>query len=427
MALDFSKLPPEMRVPDAPPSYLVWTVVFLVLTLLGIFAVLLLWPASEPTQTPWFWTCVSVFPAGFAALLVSRRYRHYEAIRCDAMEWNKAQKQYIKQAFDRESIPVLVLGCAMRVTDDDETDGLGKIIDGTLTLDARASTHEDNQSISARCLEPEDARFAANDAERHARVLEWLYDRLLADLAGAINALPVELALHVRLEVSGYAGTTDVLALWEQRWSAQKLHAAHPFLATETPGLMALDSWLDDPQGPLDKRALLLVSIGLQAGLDDAPQEGSAEAGIGLLLVSTSISSRHSLRPVAAIHRPVQSQNDRLDHAMTNALRWGSTVVRDLGAAWMTGFNGESVGPLHTALSHAGASMPRDDALQEFNLDRAVGKAGQSAGWLAVACAAQMASQAATPQLVAERSADLTFLSVVATHDQYLNNVSLSA
>ncbi len=173
--------------------------------------------------------------------------------------------------------------------------------------------------------------------------------------------------------------------------------------------------------------AMLLVSISLNAMLDGNPPEGSAEAGTGLLLVSTSTASRHELHPIATIHRPVRSENADLDHAMTCALRWGSSDVQKLGSAWMTGFDGETVGPLHTALSHLNRDTPHTDELREFNLDRATGNAGPSAGWLAVAYAVQTALQTTTSQLVAQRSVDHTVLAVVATSTNDSNNVPHSA
>ena len=90
MALDFNDLPLEQPVPDQPPSRLFWTIVFFVLVLAGVFAVLLLWPSDEPTHTPWFWTCITVFPLGIASLLVSRPFSAYEGTRLEIQSWNAA-------------------------------------------------------------------------------------------------------------------------------------------------------------------------------------------------------------------------------------------------------------------------------------------------------------------------------------------------
>ncbi|MCP3720897.1 hypothetical protein [Paraburkholderia sp. CNPSo 3281] len=83
--VDFASLPPEEPVPDNPPSRLRWTIVFFLIVIVGAFVVLFLWPKGEPTQTPWFWTCVTVYPYEVAAFAVLRRYSVYEGRRLDAI------------------------------------------------------------------------------------------------------------------------------------------------------------------------------------------------------------------------------------------------------------------------------------------------------------------------------------------------------
>ncbi|MGS1000385.1 hypothetical protein ACVCH0_01520 [Burkholderia glumae] len=95
MAVDFARLPPEEPGPDHPPSILIWTIVFFLIAIVGVFAVLLLWPKGESTQTPWFWACVTVYPFGLAAFVVLRRYSVYEGRRLDAIAWNDARKDYV--------------------------------------------------------------------------------------------------------------------------------------------------------------------------------------------------------------------------------------------------------------------------------------------------------------------------------------------
>ncbi|WP_035484957.1 hypothetical protein [Paraburkholderia phenoliruptrix] len=58
MPVDFDKLLPEMYVLDETPSRFVWTIVLFAIVLVGIFAVLLLWPKGEQTQTLCFWVPV---------------------------------------------------------------------------------------------------------------------------------------------------------------------------------------------------------------------------------------------------------------------------------------------------------------------------------------------------------------------------------
>jgi hypothetical protein len=428
MALDFDKLPPEKPVPDTPPARFVWTVVFFVLTLIGIFAALMLWPENESTSTPWFWTCVTVFPAGIAAFVVSRRFSVYEGRRLNALAWNGACKQYAEQAFAQESIPLRILGAAMRVTENDADNRIAKIADRTLTLDAQASDHEANASIAARWFQPLDARLAVDEAERHTLILEWLYDKLVVDLTESLIALPAEVPLRVLLDVSGYAGEADLVELWQAQWRSHELRDAHAHRVLAPLDLMTVDSWLDDRDGapPLGRSAVLFISASLSDVLDEDPPEGTAEAGIGLLVASAAFADRYKLQPVASLHRPLRSGSENLNHALTYALRWGHVEFNSLEAAWMTGFDGATVGPLHTALSHVGASKPRNDALPEFDLDRTVGRAGRSAGWLAATCAALRAAGSAAPQLVAQRNDDQTIVGVVTAGNHELINTRAS-
>ncbi|ACR30692.1 hypothetical protein [Burkholderia glumae] len=429
MALDFDNLPPEERVPDTPPSRFVWTVVFFVLTLLGIFAVLLLWPAGESTHSPWFWICITVYPTGIAGFVVSRVFSVYEGRRLDALAWNAACKQFAEQEFTQESIPLRILGAAIRVTEDDAENGVANIADRTMTLDARASDHSVDDSVAARWLQPIDARLAADEAERHTLILEWLYDKLLVDLTESITPLPAEVPLRVLLDVSDYVGNADLVELWQAQWRNHNLRDARTQRVPAPLGLMTVDTWLDgcDGASPLDRSAVLLISVSLSAVLNEDPPEGTAEAGIGLLIASTALTARYKLRPIASLHRPLRSGNENLIHALTYALRWGYAKFDSLESAWMTGFDGETVGPLHTAMSHVGGGKPRNEPLPEIDLDRSVGRAGLSAGWLTATCAVLRAASSATPQLVAQRNEDHTIIAVVTKGDHELNNTLASA
>lgn len=415
MALDFDSLPPEKPVPDKPPSQLVWTVVFFALTLVGVFVVLMLWPAGEPTRTPWFWTCVTVFPTGVAAIVVTRPFSIYEGRRLDALAWNTAAKRYAEDAFAKESVPLLVLGAAVRVSESGDENVDEKIADGTLKLEPLTSDCEDSCSIAARWLQPIGARLAADDPERHELVLEWLYEQLLTGLHAPLAALPVELPISVLLDFSGYVGNVDALTLWRTKWSDRELRPAYSSLMPQALDLMAIDSWLDDRKGSQHQHAVLVISISLGNVIDETPRDGSAEAGVGLLLASSATVAKFELQPIAAFHRPLRSDNANLDHALTHALRWGKVELGSVGALWMTGFDGDSVGALHASLSHLKQGNEHENALPEFDLDRAVGYAGASAGWMAAACASSHVERTSMPQLLAQRLADHSYIATVAT------------
>lgn len=429
MALNFNTLPPEMPVPDTPPSRFVWTVVFLVLVLVGIFVVLLLWPAEESTRTPWFWTCVTVYPAGVAGFVVSRVFSVYEGRRLRAMDWNAAAKKFAERAFAKESIPLRILGAAMRVTEDDADNNVQKIVDRKVTLDTKASEHAVDQAIAARWLQPRDARLASNEAERHTMILEWLYDELLADLDEPLAALPSDIPVSVLLDVSGYVGRADVAELWQKQWRSHELRDARVERAHASLDLMRVDAWLDGQDGtpPFERAAVLLVSVSLSTVLDEDPPDGTAEIGMGLLMTSAGLAGQHALRPVASLHRPLRSGSENLNHALTYALRWGNANLDSLGAAWMIGSDGESVGPLHTAINYVSAGKPREEPLAEHDLDRTVGHSGQSAGWLAATCAALRAADSSRPQLIAQRLGEQTVVAVVTGADHEPNDTRTSA
>ncbi|VWD56726.1 hypothetical protein [Burkholderia contaminans] len=417
MALDFSSLPPEKPVPDESPSRILWAAVFIVLTAVGVLAVLMLWPKDEPTRTPWFWICVSVYPTVFSAFIVSRRYRAYELERAKVQAWNDASSKYNAQAFARESVPMLVLAAAARVTADDTDNGIDPIVDGAMKLRAKASAQQANESVSARWFEPIEARLAADDAQRQDEVLEWLYERLIDDLHETLNALPADLPLRVLLDISGYVGESDVVEQWRKEWRRRKLRFARTDRAPESLDLMTVDTWLDERNGPLHQHAVLLVSIALGTVIAESPAPGSAEAGVGLLLVSEDLASRFELRPIVAFHRPRRAGNDDPGHALTYGLRWGGTAPDDIGALWTSGFDSRTAGSLRTALRTGSPEGETDEAVPEFELDRIVGKAGASAGWLAAACATYVAGQTPKPQLVAQRDENHVFIAVVTNMD----------
>lgn len=428
MALDFASLPPARPVPDTPPSRFVWTVAFFILMLVGILAVLLLWPADEPTHTAWFWTCVAVFPIGIAGFVVSRVFRVYEARRLEAIAWNTASQRYAEQAFAKESIPLRILGAAMRVTEDDADSDIERIVGKRIELEPKASTHEADASTSARWFQPLEARLAADDAERHTLILEWLYDKLLLDLKASLAALLIEARLHVLLDISGYVGEADPVELWQVQWRNHQLRETHAERVCASRDLFVVDGWLDGEKGAprLDCSVVLLVSVSLCAVLDADPLDGTAEAGVGLLVTLPALADRHQLRAIASLHRPLRSGTADLNHALTYALKWGHTEFHALGDAWLTGFDGQTIGALRVALSQVERGEPRKTPIGELDLDRTIGRAGGSSGWLAAVCAALRAAQTATPQLVAQRCDESTVVAVVASGDCELDGTRTS-
>jgi hypothetical protein len=76
-------------------------------------------PEGEPTRTPWFLACVTVYPFGIAAFVVLRHYSVYEGRRLDAIAWNEARDDHLAGVFERESRPLAVLAATYRFSSDD--------------------------------------------------------------------------------------------------------------------------------------------------------------------------------------------------------------------------------------------------------------------------------------------------------------------
>ena len=150
MPIDFDKLPPEKPVPDRPPSRLVWTIVFFVIVLAGIFAVLLLWPKGESTQSLWFRICITVYPVGVATIVVLRRYSVFEGRRLDAIAWNEAREKYLNRVFEGASHPLALVAAAYRFTSDAKDDGFDKLLGGSIKLEPRIALKHDAPPVNAR-------------------------------------------------------------------------------------------------------------------------------------------------------------------------------------------------------------------------------------------------------------------------------------
>jgi hypothetical protein len=220
MPVDFEKLPPEEPESEKPPSRFVWTIVFFVLVLAGVIAVLLLWPKGEPTQTPWFWTCVTVYPFGLAAFVVLRRYSVFEGRRLDAIAWNKAREDHVNEVFSEASRPLAVLAATCRFSSEPKDDDLRKLLDGSVKLEPQTPPKPDSPPVNARWFEKPDAdesgiRFK-HDNDRQRYILTWAFSTVTDAISEAIRSLPMELRLETQLILPGIVDADEALAGWPQ-------------------------------------------------------------------------------------------------------------------------------------------------------------------------------------------------------------------
>jgi hypothetical protein len=414
MAVDFSALPPESTEPEAPPSKLLWLVVFLLLAVVGIVAALAMWPQRESTRTIWFWLCVWVYPVLIAALFVSRRFSIYEGHRLDASAWNEARKRYVDEQFELASIPLSILDAAFVFVEGEHNSSIA-LMDKKLVMKAQPSIAEAG-TVTARWLKPTeiDQRgwTRGPDTPRQLEVLVWMFRQLLERTIKSIEQVPIGVSLTVKLHVSASALRIDVSALWTDLWKGYRLRPAH-VEAISAPVLCDVESWLDS-NDPIARRGVtLLISVNLNKVLGENPPDQSAEAGIALLLAHQEIVDVLTEDPIARLHRPTTSDPHALSREIGYALQWGKVASGAINTLWLTGIDEEVAATVHLALNQSGATSNRENPPNEVDLMRTVGHAGVTAPWLSVALAAEASRNERVPQLVIAQREGIVATAVV--------------
>ncbi|HDR9797996.1 TPA: hypothetical protein QDC59_001561 [Burkholderia cenocepacia] len=410
MPVDFDKLPPEEPVPDRPPSRFVWTIVFFVIVLACTFAVLLLWPKSEPTQSFWFWICITVYPVGIAAFVVLRRYSVFEGRRLDAIAWNDAREKYLNRVFEDASQPLVLVAAAYRFASDAKDDALDKLLDGSIKLEPRIALKHD-APVNARWFDQpntdEDGNRFNSDDERQRHVREWVFGELIGDVADAIRALPSELKVAIQLVLPDVANPGEALASWDRQWMKSKLQLHKVEVLPEPPDLMALDAWLDRINQKRDQQARLLIFVRLNSVLQALPPDGSAEAGVALLVMPEPTQHRFKTDSIARLHRPNDTNGCPVDIALARALRWGRMEPSAVSRIWQCALDPAVKNAVTAAVVKAGITGTTT------NIDYIVGHAGEVASWLGIACAAKAIARDGTPQLLVTAGKSGTCFSVL--------------
>jgi hypothetical protein len=399
MAVDFSLLPTEEPVADDPPSQRLWTIVFFVLVLIGVFVVLLLWPKSLSTHTGQFWIALVAFPVGIATFVILRRYSVYEGRKLDAVLTNEACRTYNERVFDAARIPLALVSAAYRFSADPVQNRIDAIRSGLVKLETQASIARDGEPVKARWLVVPEVNLAPglkeHDRNRHRQVTKWLFDKLFDDLASSLQTLPLRIDLGVQLAVSGLLTRKENEALWQECWCDRQLRrASFTELVAGPVDLNSLDVWLDQLIETPSKEARLIVAIQLHPLLSGSPPAGAAEAGVALLLIPDALASQFNVAHTAKLHRPVRAPYARSNDALSHALKWANLTAADIPGGWQTSFDSTQAGMLRASAVQSGLTV------HPTKLDQTVGDVGVAAPWLAVACAADSLSTDIPSQIV---------------------------
>jgi hypothetical protein len=401
MAVDFSLLPPEEPLPDDPPSRLVWPIVFVVMTLAGVLAVLLLWPKNLPTNTWKFWTSLILFPVGVPALIVLCRFSCHEGRKLDVELRNEATRKYNGHVFDLARFPFALVGAAYRFSGDQAKQSIESIRNGAVTLTTQEPVAREGEATKARWLVVPKVELKPgtkeDDRNRHRKVTEWLFAEMLDELAPQIHVLPTRLGLRVHLISSNELTHLENVELWQACWRERQFRPADVAVAGaefETLDLMTLDHWLDQVNEGRCREVKLIVATQLHPLLSGTPPAGTAEAGASVLLVPHMLASRHEMQRMANLHRPVRGPFDVSNGALSHTLKWANVTAAEIPGGWQTGLDATQAGALREPAVKLGLTAPATD------LDQTVGHTGVAAPWLAVACAAASLSGDAASEIV---------------------------
>jgi hypothetical protein len=322
----------------------------------------------------------------------------------------------MQQVFLRASEPLVMLKACCRHSAD-TTDGPGSTIaEQSLALSSQASiAHPGN--IRARWLVTPGIDMLKgsheSDITRQQHVLDWLIDQCTGSLKEAIQTLPEKVPLTVQISAATESTVEDVIRkAWKRAWDAHELRPAAVLVDVKPMSLMELDAWLDSADGAARQGARLLVHIQLHKVLSDNPPANSAEVAVALLIVNGKTAADHALIGQALLHRPVHATSTSLAGDLSLALRWGRSLPAAIQHLWHTGFDAISSASLFRSVRDAGV-VTRTDPTGQHDIDQAIGHGGAAAGWLALACAAEHASNTTQPQLVAQSQGDDLWLAIV--------------
>ena len=418
MAVDLSRLPEEVPVPEARPSLLVWSMVFIVLVLSGSASALWLWPRQATSPTAWFWISVVLLPLCLAGALVLRHFARIEGQKNQALAMNTAVRAFRNAVFKVASTPLAVLSSAY-IVDVDEADNALHVIRQPAVKRTRQSLHS-RERIQARVLDPLAAALTVDDRARQKATLSWVLKSLLASVADKLKTIPPSIPVTIQLDIRSVLDQSDLQEVWRQLPSSVRSprFVGDPVFAP-TGGLWLVDAWLDRAASDVRDVVSMLVSVCLSEVREADPQPGSCEAASILLACPEDLALRLGLSIDGWLHRPQQCNGMSMELALGYALKWGRVEAQAIGGVISAGLQQETASQLSIGLHKAGRSE-RNAASADVVLDTMVGDAGLAAPWLAGTLALAEAKQSGRPCIVATQDEQRTLLAVLApfAHEQ---------
>ncbi|WP_454766950.1 hypothetical protein [Cupriavidus campinensis] len=397
MPIDFRCVPPKTVVPDPPRlSFAKWAALFIAIVGGGAALVLYLWPATRPTNTPWFWICTIGYPVLAWIFLWSMTLASAHVRRSEAMAQNQVSDKVELACHAQASKPLEILSHAWCFSADEAENSIDAIVNGRVQMVARPSAAFQNAATVSRWLAiPDKPFYPGNELSEHSRhevVIDWLTDRLLGPVLAKLEALPPDTSLRIRVMIMSSVKPEQVRASLEA-----KIRGWFPSLpismseATDPLSLFEVDTWADEL--PSDE-VQLLVAVQLRRAISEKLEPNVAEAGVALLLGRPCATSPDTSAPVALhMHRPAIGDSASAAEVVTLAKRWGLSSANDMGIAWNHALSDEAVKQLRSTASLT-------DGGAWIDLRNTIGDCGHTGSWLGAALATEYAAISGCPQLL---------------------------
>ncbi|MCP3723241.1 hypothetical protein M3I53_08855 [Paraburkholderia sp. CNPSo 3272] len=363
----------------------------MLLAALGMALSIATWSHGKSTSDPWFWVRTFVLPLMSAGFVFGLRWLFYgqQVSLHEADEETDAADRAKAIRFGQE--PLAVLGLAYLTAMG--SGNVGARIAGCER--ALRSQQSPTTGITLRRTHLD----ILDGTDGFARFQLCLFE-VMRGVHSVIQRVPSNMLLDVYLQVPETLSGEEVQEAWRACTKAIGITLAEPLRLTKEDGLMAIDEWLDIHGGPSLERFALFIAV--QASGDASPND--SEAAVAVLMAWSPLAERMHLDVIAKLHRPVDVQEELTVDEVSKSLLWGNTEAREVLDMWQAGLSEGDDDVLSKAASDLELALVEADEPTGFHdIDAALGNTGEAASWLAIALAAEQASEAGTPQLVCTR------------------------
>jgi hypothetical protein len=384
MPVDFAALPARAILLSERRAALSAFVLLFIVVATGAVISIATWPTDRSAQTVWFWTRTFGLPfLGWLMLYSAWRFLGAHSSR-DIASYNDAIDRKEARLHDEAAVPFTIQGQSWCFS----------AIAARNTLEVAMKFCEDDATaqMTGGLVIPQKTFYRGNhadEAQRHAVVLEWLLLQIVGPLASDLKHLR---GIATCVCIDSDLTENSVRTAISNAWAILGLNGAEDVQLVNPMKIFAIDGWLDMR---VRCSARLVIAVQLRGVISGELQPGQAEAGAAVLLTSAPGKASNSTT-MALAHRPSRSGVEGVDQGIEDALRWGGCSEKAIGTVWNT----RLAEPISSTLTSLGRPL---NEVTTIDLVRTVGDAGVASPWLALALASAKAKQGADAQLILDQ------------------------